>query len=381
MIDRRVFLTLGVAVSTLGMLPSTNAFAATKLDIFTDSDANVSDWLANVVKPAFEKAHPEFEINVVIARDGGLDAVAQRALAALQTKADPQMDFAEEHDPNLPKGGIEAGLWAKFDAASVPNFAHVNRLAIQSPYSMPYRGSQVLLAYDSARIAASDVPRTWEALAAWIKANPGQFIYNRPDKGGSGGNFVRRVIHEVNGRDPQLFKLDNFSKEEAEKRLTPAWALLNALAPSLYGKGTYAGGNTAALQLLANGVVSMVPAWSDQALQGLSQGVLPPTIKLVQLQDLALCGGFSRSVIPSISVHRAGALAFADFLLSEEIQTSVLKDLGGFPGVDWKFLPDALRQQFADVIPAAIPTFPQGEWEAAVNDGWYRNVAPNLQRG
>lgn len=380
MINRRQLLAAGAAVGALGLMPVRRAFAATKLDVFTNSDANVSDWLSNVVKPAFEKAHPEFEINVVIARNGGLDAIAQRALAALQAKADPQIDFAEEYDPNLPKGAIEAGLWTKFDPILVPNYAHVNPLAIETAYSMPYRGSQVLLAYDSTKIAPADVPKTWEALVAWIKANPGQFIYNRPDKGGSGGNFVRRAIHEVNGRNPSVFKIDNFTKEEAEKRLTPAWALLNDLAPSLYEKGTYAAGNTASLQLLANGVVSMVPAWSDQALQGLSQGVLPGTIKLVQLQDLALCGGFSASVVPAIAAHKDGALMLADFLLSEEIQTSVLKDLGGFPGVDWKFLPETLRQQFADVIPATIPTFPGGDWEAAVNDGWYRNVAPNLQR-
>jgi putative spermidine/putrescine transport system substrate-binding protein len=31
-------------------------------------------------------------------------------------------------------------------------------------------------------------------------------------------------------------------------------------------------------------------------------------------------------------------------------------------------------------VPASIPTFPGGDWGAAVNDGWYRNVAPNVTR-
>lgn len=380
MINRRQFLGAGAALAAASLLPA-RAFAATRLDVFTDSDANISDWLANVVKPAFEQAHPDYEVNVVIARNGGLDAVAQRALAALQSKADPQFDFAEAYDPGLPKGALEAGLWTKFDDTIVPNYAHVNKAAIETPYSMPYRGSQVLLAYDSTKVPAESVPKTWDALVAWIKANPGQFIYNRPDKGGSGKNFVARAIHEVNGRDPGLFTMSNFSKEEAEKRLTPAWALLNELAPSMYDKGSYTAGNTASLQLLSNGVVSMVPAWSDQALQGLSQGVLPPTIKLVQLQDLALCGGFSASVIPTNTVHKDGALAFADFLLSQPMQVSVLKDLGGFPGVDWSNLPADLREQFAAVIPTSIPTFPEGDWSSALNDGWYRNVAPGIARG
>ncbi|MBN9431135.1 MAG: extracellular solute-binding protein [Bosea sp.] len=381
MINRRHFLAAGAALAAAGLVPAGRAFAATKLDVFTNSDANISDWLANIVKPAFEKAHPDYEVNVVIARNGGLDQVAQRALAALAAKADPQMDFAEQYDPNLPKGAIEAGLWVKFDDQLVPNFAHVNKAAIQSPYSMPYRGSQVLLAYDSTKVAADAVPKTWDALTAWIKANPGQFIYNRPDKGGSGKNFVVRAIHEANGRDPGAFTVGNYSKEEAEKRLAPAWAILNDLAPSLYEKGAYAAGNAASLQLLSNGVVSMVPIWSDMVLQGLAQGAVPETIKIVQLQDLALCGGFSASVIPTIAAHKEAALAFADFLLTEEIQTSVLKDLGGFPGVDWSHLPAALREEFAAVIPASIPTFPEGDWSTALNEGWYRNVAPTIARG
>nr|WP_286198821.1 extracellular solute-binding protein [Mesorhizobium sp. BR1-1-16] len=381
MINRRQFLATSAALAAATALPVSRAFAATKLDIFTDSDANISDWLSNIVKPAFEAAHPEYEVNVVIARNGGLDQVAQRALAALNAKADPQIDFAEQYDPNLPKGGIEAGLWVRFDDKLVPNFAHVNKAAIQSPYSMPYRGSQVLLAYDSAKVPADSVPKTWDALVAWIKANPGQFIYNRPDKGGSGKNFVVRAIHEANDRDPALFTASNFTKEEGDKRLTPAWALLNDLAPSLYEKGSYAAGNTAALQMLSNGVVSMVPIWSDMVLQGLDQGVVPETIKLVQLQDLALAGGFSASVVPTIAAHKDGALAFADFLLTEPMQTSVLNDLGGFPGVDWSVLPTALREKYAAVIPASIPTYPEGDWSTALNDGWYRNVAPNITRG
>jgi putative spermidine/putrescine transport system substrate-binding protein len=102
----------------------------------------------------------------------------------------------------------------------------------------------VLLAYDTTKLAAADVPKTWDDLVTWIKANPGQFIYNRPDKSGSGGNFVRRAIHEANGRDPSLFTLDNFTPEYAEKTLAPAWEILNDIAPSLFDNGAYTSGNT-----------------------------------------------------------------------------------------------------------------------------------------
>ena len=384
MINRRQLLSAGVAAGAIALVPQRRArAAATRIDVYTASDANVSDWWTNTLKPAFESAHPDTEINVVISRGagaGGIQAIADRALAALKSGADPQVDFFEETDPLLPKGGIEAGLWVGFDAKLVPGFARLNPLAIETPYALPYRGSQVVLAYDSEKVAEADLPKDWPGLVAWIKAHPGQFIYGRPDKGGSGRNFVVRAIHEANGRDPSLFKVATFSKQAAEERLPKAWDILNDLAPSLYEKGAYTAGNTPTLQLLASGAVSMIPAWSDQALQGLSQGVLPPSVKLFQLQDLALSGSFADATVPSNGAHKDAALALADFLLTDEMQVSIVKDLGGFPGVDWDKLPAELKQQFAAVIPKSIPTYPRGEWEAAMNDGWYRNVAPNIDR-
>jgi putative spermidine/putrescine transport system substrate-binding protein len=382
MLSRRRFLqgsVLAGATLVTGM-PQIARAAATKLDVYTASDANISDWLTNILKPAFEKANPDFEINVVISRGsgtGGVNAIADRALAALQEKKDPQVDFIEEIGVGIPVGADPA-LWTKFSADNLSNYGRVNKLAIQTADRLPWRGSQVLLAYNSEKVAAP--PKSWDELIKWIKGNPGQFIYGRPDRGGSGRNFVVRAVHEANGRDPSIFKIDNFSQEEADKRFPPAWKLLEDLAPSLYNKGAYTAGNTPTLQLLAQGVVSMVPAWSDQALQGISQGVLPPSTKLVQLQDLALCGGFTQAAIPSNAAHHDGALKLADFLLTPEMQASVVKDIGGFPGVSFDNLPADLRAKLADVVPKSIPVFPSGKWEAAMNDGWYRNVAPNIDR-
>jgi len=377
--NRREFL---MASTVAGLAASTRfAAAATRIDMYTSSDANISDFFSNVVKPAFEAANPGIELNVVIARpQAALDAVVQRALAALATKSDPQLDFIEQYEPTLPAGGIEAGLWTDFGKAGLEGYGAVNKLAIQTAYGLPYRGSQVLLAYDATKLSKDKAPKTFPDLVAWIKANPGQFIYNRPDKGGSGANFVTRAVHEVSGRDPLKFTVSNYSQATADEVLTQAWALLGDLAPSLYQNGAYTAGNTASLQLLAQGAVTMIPVWSDQALQAIAKGVLPETTGLVQLTDLALCGGFSQAVIPTNSAHLEESLKLADFLLSQEMQTAIIEKLGGFPGVDWSNLPQALHDKYADVIPSSIPTFPAGDWTKAVQDGWYRNVAPNIPR-
>lgn len=380
---RRDFLAAGAAAAAGATLFPRLAFAEPgRIDWYTTSDQNILDFWTNTVKPKFEAANPGITINLVDAGDNaGGQAIAERALAALGTNADPQADFFEGFDARQPVGAIEKGLWVDFSKAGLSNYDKINPLAIQIdglPQNLPYRGSQVLLAYDTTKLAPADVPKTFADLVAWIKANPGQFIYNRPNKGGSGGNFVRRAIYEANGKDTTVFKVDNFSADAAAQRLNPAWDMLKDLAPSLMDQGAYTSGNSQSIQLLSQGAVTMIPAWSDQALQAIAQGVLPETTGLVQLTDLGFPGGFSRITIPTNGANKDAALKLADFVLSPEIQSAVLTELGGFPGVSWDYIDPALKAKFADVIPASIPVFPGGDWEKAINENWYRAVAPNV---
>jgi putative spermidine/putrescine transport system substrate-binding protein len=380
--NRRAFLlsTGGVAAG-LVLLPHAAMADAGRIDWYTGSDQNILDFWTNIVQPKFEAANPGITLNLVDAGDNaGLQAIADRAVAAMASSADPQADYFETFDPRLPKGAMEAGLYVNIKEAGLSNYSKINPLAFDGDYSLPYRGSQVLLAYDTTKLDPANAPKTFADLITWIKANPGQFIYNRPDKGGSGGNFVRRAIYEMNGKDTSKFTVANFTPEAAEAALMPTWAMLADLAPSLFDQGGYTAGNTPSIQLLSQSAVTMIPAWSDQALQAIATGVLPETTGLVQLSDLGLPGGFSRSVILSNGVNKDAALKLADFLLTEEIQSAVLTELGGFPGVAWDFVAPELRDKFKDVIPTTIPVFPGGEWEKAINDGWYRNVAPNVVR-
>jgi putative spermidine/putrescine transport system substrate-binding protein len=379
--NRRELLVAGTAFAGVSIMPQMVLGEANRLDVYINGDANISDFWSNVIKPAFEKANPGMTVNVVVARgDNGTTPIVARAEAALGTKQDPQVDMFEENDPSLPKDGIKEGLWVDFSKAGLANYSKLNPLLNETPYGMPYRASQVLLAYDTTKLPKEKAPKTFADLVAWIKANPGQFIYNRPDKGGSGGNFVRRAIHEVNGRDPSKFTLANYTADYAKQSLDPAWKLLNDLGPSLYDQGAYTAGNTASLQLLSQSAVTMIPAWSDQTLQALNQGVLPATTGIVQLTDLALCGGPATSTVPTDAANLKQTLMLVDFILSPEIQSQVVTGIGGFPGIDWKYLPADLQAKYIDVVPLSIPTFPGGDWNGAISDGWYRNVAPNIPR-
>lgn len=376
---RRTFMIAAGSVAGAAMLPRLAFAEEGRIDLYFTSDQNVIDFWTNVVKPKFEAANSGITLNLVDSGDNaGGQAIAERALAAMQTNTDPQADFIEGFDARQPVGALDAGLWVDIEAAGLSNYSKINPLALDIPENMPYRGSQVLLAYDTTKLDPADVPKTWPDLIAWIKANPGEFIYNRPNKGGSGGNFVRRAIYEANGKDPTKFTVENYTQEAGEAALAPAWEILNDLAPSLFDQGAYTSGNTQSIQLLSQSAVTMIPAWSDQTLSAIDQGVLPETTGLVQLSDLGFPGGFTRVTIPTNGVNRDAALMLANFLLTEEIQSAILTELGGFPGVSWDYISPDLRERFKDVIPASIPVFPGGDWEKAINDGWYRAVAPNV---
>ena len=238
----------------------------------------------------------------------------------------------------------------------------------------------MLLAYDSTKVKDSEVPHTYAELITWIKAHPGQFVYNRPDKGGSGNYFVVRSIYEVTGKDPTIFKPGDPDPAVLAK-FPQAWDLLRSIHTSIYQNGSYPASNNAVLTLLANGSVSMATVWSDQSLQALAKGALPPTIKLTQFTDLPLPGGYAPFSIPKNAKNMQGALDFLNFMLTQDEQVSVVKDIGGFPAVPWDQLPKDLQTQFTSVIATQVPFWPGGKWDVEKNKGWYDNVATNIKQG
>jgi len=370
-----IALALVFAANTMGV----HAQDKTVLNVFIDGDTNISDWWLKTIIPAFTKANPQYAVIVSVTRGaGGNDLIAQRALAALQTNSDPQVDYFEEYETFNHPDLEQAGLFLELNEQNVPNSKNIIKAAQRSKYDIAYRGSQVLLAYNSDKVPEAEVPQTFADLLAWIKAHPGEFVYCRPDKGGSGGNFVVRAIYEANGKDPSMFNADKYDQATVQKQMDKAWALLRDIHPAIYDNGSYPAGNTPVLKLLANESVSMASVWSDQAIQALAQGTLPANIKLTQLKDLPFPGGYAYGSIPKNSRHVEGALLLANFLLSPEMQTSVVKDIGGFPSVSWDVLPKELQSQFTSVITDTVPLWPGGKFDTDRNKGWYEQVATNI---
>ncbi|MEO1440604.1 MAG: extracellular solute-binding protein [Chloroflexota bacterium] len=410
---KRICLVLA-AVFALGAF-AVSAQERTVVDVMIGSDTNILDFFANTVKPAFEEAYPQYELNLVhTGAEGGTGngPIADRAFAGLETGNDPQVSYFETFNPIQPIGALEAGLWLEITEENVPNLSNVNPavLAGASDFSIPYRGSQVILAYNeelllevlieagdleegAMEIPAEFIPSTFPELMAWACEYPGQFIYPRPDTTGAGREFVTRAILEANGLDTDAFTQDAFvdqfgtgelSNEQLQELndtyFAGAWDILNEVEPCLYNEGEYPSGSGATGRLFADELVSMISIWSDQALQNVALGVLPDSTRFIQLEDLPMVGGYAASTIPTNASNLEGALALADFLLSSEMQEAVVRDIGGFPAASWETLPPELQEDFNDVITEDVPAF-AGIWKPFAIDAWYSNVASDLERG
>lgn len=369
-----------IGILLLGVF-SVSAQERTPIYVYTDSDTNISDFWTNFIIPAFEEQYPEYEVIQTIVRgvgNGNAD-IANRALAALETGDDPQVDLIENLQADAAQEWVDAELFLEITEENVPNIANVIEATNRLPQELPYRGSQVLLAYNSEVVPEDEVPTTYAELIEWIQNHPGQFVYNRPDRGGSGQAMVTRAIFEVTGRDPSLF-VPGEANEELIEQFSEAWDLLASIHDSIYEGGAYPAGNTPVLELLANGSVSMITAWSDQALQAYNLGLLPESTRFAQLQDLPFTGGYASSVIPRNSSNLEGALALANFLLTPEIQEIIVREIGGFPSISWEDLPEELQSEYTSVITDTVPTWPGGAYSAAMVEGWYNNVATNIDR-
>ncbi|HEY4385248.1 MAG TPA: extracellular solute-binding protein, partial [Ktedonobacteraceae bacterium] len=231
----------------------------TTINLYTDGDVNVQHLWTNTLIPGFEKAYPNIKIHLTYAGSGtSSTATFARLSAAVTAKRDSGMDVL---DSGIVTQAITANLMTPITTAQVPNLSRVDPALLQQVNNMavPYRGPSVVLAYNSAKV--TQPPTTLDGLLSWIKAHPGEFTYNTPDSGGSGQGFVQRVLNShvstsdentfITGYDPSLESQWNAGIQE-----------LKSLQPAIYQHGFYPSGNTAVLQLLANGSIQMAPVWS-----------------------------------------------------------------------------------------------------------------------
>jgi putative spermidine/putrescine transport system substrate-binding protein len=324
------------------------------INLYASGDVNVQSlWQDNLI-PGFQKANKAIKINLIFSEHGTNDGTTlARIGAAVKQRSWPGIDMVD--------GGLStilaiSGLTQPVTKGSAKNVAKVNSdlLVPVKGGAIPYRGSSVVLAYDSTKVA--NPPKTLAALLTWIKQNPGKFTYNSPNSGGSGYSFVQTVLDStisaaaikgmVNGYDISL-----------ESNWKTGLDTLKSLNSSVY-QGVYPNGNAAVLNLLGKGDIWVAPVWSDQALTALKTGQLGPNIKLTQISNPSFTGGAAYLSIPKTAKNKQSVYKFVDYVLSPSAQQMIVDVMSGFPAIDIKYMGDSIKQKFQDVSANTLrPTY------------------------
>jgi putative spermidine/putrescine transport system substrate-binding protein len=346
------------------------AISTGDINLYVGGDVNIRDLWQKQLLPAYKKIKPDVNLTLIFDEHAQSEqSVFDKLAAAKQAGAVSGVDLWEAS--RLPQAG-DAGLIQKVSSNEIPNLDKVPRGTFDQfgGYGVPYRASSVILAYNSATV--KDPPTTLDTLIAWVKNNDGQFTYNPPDKGGSGGNFTERVLSVGIPADQLAFFQTQYD-EAKESLWDQGWQILKDLHPHIFNNGFYPQGNVPVLQTLGKGSISMAPVWSDQSLSYLAQKLLPPEVKLLQI-DPPFAGSAAYLGIPSDSPNKAALYDMLNWLLTPEPQQIVVEQINGYPGLDWKFMPPEVQQKYADVAKAYSIAF-SPKFQTDRNKLWYEKVA------
>jgi putative spermidine/putrescine transport system substrate-binding protein len=357
---------LAIAVAVLVFVPTAfsavdagghvkKAQAGTTIVVYASGDVNVQNLWQNNIIPHFEKANKGVYVKFIFSEHGTDDGTTlARIGAAVKGRHWPGIDLV---DGGLVTTMAAAGLNQPVNKATAPNLKRVNPdlLVPVKGAAIPYRGSSVVLAYNSSKVATP--PRTLAGLLDWIRNNPGKFTYNSPNSGGSGYSFAETVVDSL--LSPAILKqMDQGYDTSLQSNWKDGLALLHSLNKYMYGNGVYPNGNAAVLQLLGQGQIYLAPVWSDQALTALNNGQLGPNIKLTQISNPSFTGGAAYLAVPKTAKHKKALYKFVNYVLSPAAQQMIVDVMSGFPAIDIKYMGDAIKSKFQDVASNTLrPTY------------------------
>lgn len=368
-----------LAVSTFSLVAcnssETNSAASggedvTKISLYSSGSQNVETFWETVI-PKFEEAHKDIDVNFVFVPSGtGGQATIDRIVAAKKANKDSEIDIYEGALADIIRSEEEGGLFYELSTDSIKNLENVQAENLEGTQNLavPYRASSVVLAYNSDKV--KDVPTTAAELNAWIEKNPGRFAYNDPNTGGAGSSFVLSTVYN---------ELDDNAMNVQDESIMKSWdkgiQILKDMAPNLYKSGVYPKKNQGTVDLLANGEVDMIPAWSDMALEQINSKLLPDTTKLTQI-DPAFTGGpaYLMAVDNGNDERKEASETFLDYVLTQDVQKLVIDTMYGYPGIKWDLLPAEDQKKF-EAVSGGYRTFNGGDLASELMKVWQKEVA------
>lgn len=331
------FLATGCGASNQNSSQSSSIKPAT-INLYSGGSENVRTTWEQVIK-AFKAKYPQITVNLQFIASGpsAQSAVDKEIASEKAGQTETDMDIVEVSDSDIAKLFKAAGKDSVVTLSKdkIPNMKDIKfQSSVGQDKALVFRGTTVVLAYNSDKV--KDVPKTDKELYDWIKAHPGRFAYNDPTTGGAGDAFLITSVY--NSLPQEAITSDD---PKWEQQWDTGFNLLKELHPYMYkasGKVQYPVKNQGTLDLLANGQVDMIPAWADMALDQLSKGTLPKSIKITQISP-SFTGGVQSLVIPAKSKNKEASEIFLNFVASSDGQKVFMDSMKALPIIDTSKLP------------------------------------------
>jgi putative spermidine/putrescine transport system substrate-binding protein len=336
------------------------------MNLYTDGDTDVADTWKILISDFHEK-NPNIDIKVQTVGNG--QGIQKLAAAQKAGQKSIDMDLLETGSAGVSQIFQELGNdgLETLSSDSIANLKDVTVKTSLDNKAVPFRGTTVMLAYNSDTVKTP--PKTMDELYSWIKAHPGRFAYNDPSSGGSGQSFVVTAIYNQLPTEA-LSSID----QKWEAQWDKGFALLKELNPYMYkasGKVQYPKGNNGTIALLGDGQVDMIPVWADQFLDSKSQGLLPESAKITQL-DPAFNGDIQTLVVPALSQHKDAASKFINYVISAEGQATLVHNMHAIPVIDNSKLPKETLDALSGLNVSAYRPAGIGNLENDLEKRWFK---------
>ena len=352
----------------------------------TDGKSTLTIWASGSdnVRQVFETLIDDFnnnseyadkyqaELQFMLSGTGTQSMTDMLAAAYKAKQTDTDYDLVDLGGDDLSKVISQIGeeAFVKLDKNKIPNSENVEaKSALATDYVQPYRGTTVILAYDSEKVPTP--PKTMDELVQWMKDNPGRFAYNAPGTGGAGDSFVRTSVY-------------NYMPEEAITSDDPSWEdqwtegfdFLKSIHPYMYQSGgsvVYPSKNQGTLDLLNQGEIDMCPMWADMLLSQRAAGTVPAYIKMATIQP-SFTGSVQSMLIPNFGSNPDGAYVFINYMLSDAAQQILVKEMAAIPLVDVSGMDMTGYEDLKDLDVGSFRTLSIGDLGTNFNERWDNEI-------
>jgi len=310
------------------------ASAATRLNVAIGADVNVVEVHKTLLGPGFRAIEPDVELNVVGTGTG------EPASRAIYTKIKAQADAGRKPwdidvalvSMAVASQMVKEGLLLRY-VPQMKNAALVKGAEVKEAfgvtvdgYVVPMFHNQIAIAYHPSKVVAP--PKSFDELAAWVKANPGRFGYNGIKGGVSGVGFTIGWVYWKTG----LYK--ELTQGPFDKAKEPAIREAITALRDFNKQAIITNGNAGTLDALNRGEIWMGVVWIDQLVAWKNEGRMDPAVTpALPAPGLPIYPLYL--VVPREAAQKETAARYVDYIATPEVQAkAIVERFGWYPGVD-----------------------------------------------